>query len=472
MKEKKIKLLTEIIAIVVICLISFVGVFKINKNQVENSVKDYLFAKEFAGYREFVFELENSEDENANEENYNKSKKIIEERLKKLGVEDFNVSQNTENGSIYVQIPENSETDHIAGNILQVADFKVTDSDDEEKVLLTNNDLQKVSAIYNTTSSGTTVYLQIKFNKNGKNILKEISTGEYATKSQEESKEGTEESNDENDVTANATVKNNETENSSDSTENTTNNTENDQESSEQEANSEETGDKAKDAQKKIKLSIDGNAMITTSFDDPIEDGTLYLSMGQATTDRTKISDSLKSTSTIGVVLNSGKMPLSYKIAEDRFINETNKETLKNVMLAITIVAIVSLLFLCVKYKFRGIIASIAFIGFVACYLLVVRYFNVVVSYESIVAFAIALAINFVIIKNLLNVQEKDKELKKLAYKNSLKATITSLLPLFIISVIFVFIKVTYLSTFGMSMFWGITLGIIYNYNITRDMLN
>ena len=33
------------------------------------------------------------------------------------------------------------------------------------------DDLKKISAVYNTTSSGTTVYLQIEFNKNGKNIL-------------------------------------------------------------------------------------------------------------------------------------------------------------------------------------------------------------------------------------------------------------------------------------------------------------
>ena len=456
MKEKKLKLITEVIAIVVICLISFVGIYNLNANKMENKVKGYDLTKDFTGYREFVFEV-SEEGENLNEENYNKSKKIIQERLKNLNVEDYNISLNKENGAIYLQVPENSETDHIASNILQVADFKITDSEDESKVFLTNNNLKKVSAIYNTTTSGTTVYLQIKFNKNGKNVLKDISSGEYKTKQEEDSEETT------SDVTANATV----------TTEETTVDTETQEENADTENSATESEEKQENTQKKIKLSIDNNNMITTSFDDPIEDGTLYLSMGQASTDSETISNSLKSTSTIGVVLNSGKMPITYKISEDRYINvNNNTNTIKYLIYAIIVLAIIALLFVVIKYKFKGIIAIISYAGFIAVFLLAVRYTNVAVSYESIVAMAIVFAINYITVCKLLNIKETDKELKKLAYKNAIKSTIARLIPIFIISVIFAFIKWASLATFGMSMFWGIVISIIYNYILTKDMLD
>ena len=216
MKGRKIKLITEILAIIVICLVSFVGVYTKSYNKMENKVKDYTLSKDLKGYRELVFKVSdatevldstgkvvgntddytdstiesnsyqktenkiNSEDK-LNAENYEKAKSVIEKRLKSLNVEDYNLSVNSENGDIYLQIPEDENTDHTASNILQVAKFEIKDSEDTSKVLVTNEDLKKISAVYNTDTSGTTVYLQIEFNKNGKNILKQLSEGEYAT---------------------------------------------------------------------------------------------------------------------------------------------------------------------------------------------------------------------------------------------------------------------------------------------------
>ena len=207
MKGKKLKLITEILAIVVICLVSFVGIYTKKANKMENQVKDYELSKDLTGYRELIFKVSDAtevldskgkvvgntdnytdstietnsyqktenkinSDEELTEANYEKAKSIIEERLKSLRVQDYNLSLNKENGDIYLQIPENSDTDHIISNILQVAKFEIKDSEDTSNVLVTNDDLKKISAVYNTTSSGTTVYLQIEFNKNGKNILK------------------------------------------------------------------------------------------------------------------------------------------------------------------------------------------------------------------------------------------------------------------------------------------------------------
>ena len=46
---------------------------------------------------------------------------------------------------------------------------------DTGEVLISNKDIKDAKVGYNTTSSGTTVYLTIEFNKDGKQKLNEIS---------------------------------------------------------------------------------------------------------------------------------------------------------------------------------------------------------------------------------------------------------------------------------------------------------
>ena len=494
MKERKLKLITEIIAIVVICLISFVGIYKRQANKMENQVKSYDLGKDLSGYRELVFKVSDATEvldssgnvvgntdsytdsaiesnsyqktenkinaeEDLTEENYEKAKSILQARLKTLNVEDYNISVDKQNGTIYLQLPEDNETDHIVSNILQVAKFEIKDSEDTSKVFLTNDDVKKVSTVYNTTSSGTTVYLEFRFNKTGKNVLGELSEGDYATK------ENTTSNSTEN---TNSTDENSTDENNTDGNEdtNTADGENSDENTSQEDTSKEET-------QKKIILSVDNNDMVTTSFDTKIEDGVIDLSMNQATTDQDSISDSLQSASTIAAVINSGKMPLTYKIAENNYINsDITKTDLSKVIYFVIIVSVIALAILVIKYKLRGLIASIAFVGFAGLYLLLVRYTNVTVTLESICALAIVLAINYLITYKLLSIKETDNEIKSKLYAKEFKAIIVKSIPIFIIAVIFAFIKWTKISTFGMFIFWGLLLSLIYNYVITRDMLD
>ena len=506
MKNKKLKLITEILAILIICLVSFVGVYGQNANKMVNKVKGYDLAKDLKGYRELVFsvsdavEVKSSEgdvvgntdtysdsdiesysytktenkvnsDENLTLENYKKCKEIIENRLKSLNVEDYNLSLNTENGTINLQIPEDNDTDHTASNILQVSKFEIRDSEDSSNVFITNDNIKNISSAYNTTEEGTTVYLQILLDKDGANKLKELSTGEYATKPEEENTdtENDEENQteDENAVEAEAEITT-EGEESNESTD-----TENEEEPKAEEENSdEENADEEKDDQKKIVLAIDRNDMITTSFDEPINDGVISLSMGQATKDSEEISDQLKSTSTIALLVKSGKMPLTYKVSENNYVNtDITQDTVQKILIVIGVITLIGLILFIKKYKLRGLIAAISYIGFIALYLLVVRYTNVEITLEGITASVIILIINYILTNNLLKIKDVNKEEKSKIYLTELKSWIIKLLPIFIISIIFVFIKWTRITSFGMNIFWGIILSIIYSYLLTRDML-
>lgn len=498
MKGKKLKIITGILAILVICLVSFVGVYKQNMNQMQNQVKGYHLTKDLKGYRELVFtvsdatEVLDSEgnivgntdnysdetiasysyqktenkingEENLNLENYQKAKKIIETRLKSLGVEDYNIGLDTQNGTIYLQIPEDNTTDHTVSNILQVGNFEIRDSEDSSKVYITNDEIKNVAALYNTTTTGTTVYLEIEFNETGRNILKEISGGEYAT--QEESSETN--------TTDNSTQTENtvETENAVEAEATTENQTEESSSTEDEENSTSETTEE--DTQKEITLAIDDNDMITTSFDTAIEDGIIDLSMGQETTDAESITDTLQSTSTIALLVNSGKMPLTYKISQNSYINtDISQDMVQKVIYIIAILVIIAVLFLIVKYRLRGLIAGLAYIGFIALDLLLIRYTNVSISLESLVAAIIILMINYIITMQLLKINEKDSEQRKTEQAEQFKSMILRLVPIFIISIIFAFVSWTKIYTFAMFMFWGVLLSVIYNYIVTKNMLD
>ena len=204
--------------------------------------------------------------------------------------------------------------------------------------------------------------------------------------------------------------------------------------------------------------------MITTSFDEPVENGIINLTMGKTSTDAEEITSMLQSTSTIATLLNSNQMPLTYKIKKNQYVsNEISKNTLQKIMIIAGIILVVALGFLIIKYKLKGLIATISFIGFIALDLIIVRYTNISILLESIVAGIIVLIINYILVYRLLKAESTTSD--------EIKSWITKLIPIFIISVIFVFIRWNAIATFGMFMFWGIVLSIIYNALLTKDMI-
>ena len=466
MNKNKVKLITEILAIVVIVLISFVGVYMQDYNKMINKVKEFTYSKDLDGYREVVLEVSNIDDTETNEEStennedaeasedgesnsqeketkksyyeeYKEAKKIIEKRLKLLGVQDYNISQNGDNGSIYLQIPENENTDHVLSNLLQIGNFEIKDSEDSSKVFINNDNLKKVSTVYNTTANGTTVYLQFDFDKNGKKTLKDLSSGEYKTNTEDNTSSSNEEETSENN-----------SEETAESTENS------------------ETEQKEEDKQKKIILAIDDSDLITSSFDDVMETGSINLSMNRATTDQDSINETLKSASTIANILNSGKMPLTYEIKQNAYIqSDITKSTLSKICFIISIIFAVCLIYIILKFKSKGIIAVIANIGFIALDLLLVRYANVSISLESIVVAVIIALCNYLMVYEFLSTKETKKT------RELLKSQIIKAIPILLIAIIFTFSAFTKLSTAGMFLFWSVTLSFIYNYTLTRDMI-
>ena len=497
---KKIKIITMIVLIILITMVSFFGVYTQVQNRMENQVKEYALDMDLDGAR-YVRLSVNKEstdvikDANGNEveteeemtdeqlaengytkesvpnnsedvltlENYEKSKQIIGERLESQGVGEYEISVDSETGDILVQIPENQNTDNFVSNMNTVGKFEMIDADTKD-VLMDNQDIKLVNVMYgsnSSTSSGTTVYLNIEFNKEGSKKLAEISktyVESTDTTSEDTNTTADNTTNTENTATDNTTTEENTTDN--------TNTTETDT-----------TEDSTEKTTKEITLKIDDQEIMTTSFDEPIENGKLQLSMGSATTDNETLQDNIRQTSAMASVLDSGNLPIQYDITSNEYIlSDVTNTHIAYLAIAVGMILFIGFIILIVRYKVNGLLSAIAFIGLISLYLLVIRYTNVSVSIQGIVGIIVTIVLNYIFINKLLSSIKKSEDSKKLenvkeGIKESYKAFFIKLIPICISVIVFCFIKWTTISSFGMVMFWGIVLIVLYNYLITATML-
>ncbi len=485
MKGSKIKLLTIVLAIVLVTLVAFCGVYTQVQNRMENQVKDYEYAMDIKGARdvalkvstgseEVIKDSEGKEVENADQltdeeieekgyvkeevkdnsddvltkENYEKSKTLIEERLKKDGAQQYIVRLNEETGEIQVQLEENANTDDIIGDLVAKNKFEIVDKDTGE-LLMDNNDLDNVQVMYSSgdgVSSGTTVYLSIQFNKEGTAKLADIS-GKY-TPAPSTTPSATPEASEEGSSEENTTV-------NVDENGNTT---------------TEDKSEEQKD--KEIILKVSGEEVLTTSFDEVINNGALQLSYGQASTDKDTINENAQKASDVAKTLNSNVMPIVYEVDRNKFVESNfNKDLIKDIAIIVAGVIAVALIILVIKYKLKGFLTAIAYVGFVSLYSILLRYTNVVISINGLVSILLILILNYIFMMKLLkNVKESEtvKEASVKTYKNFF----IIIAPVIIMSLVFCFINWVPVSGFGMISFWGIFLIIVYNYLITNTLLN
>ena len=502
---KKIKIITMIVLIILITMVSFFGVYMPIQNRMENKVREYALDMDLEGARQIRLvantestdiirdaegnevdtqeemtdeelaqngytkeSVPNNSEDSLTTENYEASKKIIEERLSLQGVEEYEVAVDDETGNIYIQVPENDNTDSIVSNINTVGKFEIIDADTQE-VLMDNGDIKSVRAMYGSSSAastGTTVYLSIEFNKEGREKLENISNT-YV----ESTETSTDNTTSENTTTENTTTENSTTENS------TTENTSTENSTTEENTTNETTENSTETTTKEITMKIDDEEFMTTSFDQPIENGILQLSIGTASTDTESIQENITQATEMASILDSGNLPIQYDIDTNEYIMSdiTNTE-IQCIVLAVGIIIGIGLIILIFKYKLNGFFSAIAFIGFISLYLLIIRYTNVSVSIQGIVGIIATTIFNYILINKILSKIKKSEDSKKLenikqGIKEGYKEFFMMLVPICISVIALCFASWSSISSFGMIMFWGIALIAIYNYCITATIL-
>ncbi len=446
MKTEKIKnklsinLLGKILIVLVIILVSllsFTGIYVKDKNTYKNFIPDYKFGVDLYGYRNIVVKVDDSTetknyDEEGNlikgttDEDKSKIAKTIEEpvnseesltidnyqavedtiikRLNYLKVEGYQIKCDENTGRIYIEVPEDDNTDYIAQYCVTKGEFKILDNDTDE-VLLSNADLKETKIQYSATSSGTTVFLTIEFNKDAVEKLKNISNTYVSSKDAD-----------------------------------------------------------GNDTTKKIKMTIDDETVVSTYFEEEIDNGIIQLSIGTSS-DSSTLQTYFRQASNIAVLLNTNPMPLTYEIEINRFVHsDITMQTIKMIAIISAIVFALMLVYMIIKYKKNGLMGAILNIGFVALLLLAIRYGNVTISNLGILAIALSTIIEYITIMKILNIYSKkdnDKILKEL--KTFAKNYAIAIIPLIVLAVTFALIKWQELNSMGMVFFWGTLIMIIYN---------
>ena len=470
---KKVKIITIALAIVLITLVAFGGVYAQTQNRMENKVKEYTLSKELSGARVIDIKVantehshedgtEHSEDEEIvnpemlTVENYKIVKETIKNRLEKLKAQDYNISLNETDGKIRVELAENDGTDTFAYFLTADNKTEITEKDTKTE-LISDSMIKKASYNYTSNMEGKyQVFLEIELNKEGQAKIQELSnTHAFLSKEIEEITAATEKEETEN---SNTEATQSETSEGEESVEEVTGN-------SEEVTNEENT---KKEPTKKIAvLTIAG-----TEYDiSEIDKNKITVKIGAETTNNSTINNNMAQAAELSLLIDSGKYPLPYEIESNRYVySDITKNEITTFGLICLAILFVILVALCIKYRTKGILVSISFIGFVSIFSLVLRYANVMISIEGIGAIITIILINLGFNKIILNKIQKLNMVNE-AINSTYKEVFLKLIPIIIISLTFCFSGWDNLISFGLIMFWGLVLIAIYNILVTKTLL-
>ena len=461
---KKVKITTIILAIILVTLVSFAGVYIKTQNRMENKVKDYSFGRELKGERVIEMKVATGDEEDSETnlemltaENYEITKKTIENRLNNLAVQDYTISLNKDDGTIIVELPEDKNTDTYVYFLTASGEVQIKEKDAETE-LLSDSMVKKATYTYTSDVEGAyQVYLELQLTKEGQAKIEEIKNS-YAVLADEIDEIESAQSSEEEDTAEGEEATTEESENTESTSE--SEKTADTEEIPETEENKEET--------KKIAvLTIAG-----TEYDiEKIEKNKIRVAIGGKTTNTTSVNNNISSAAELAMLINSGKYPLKYEVGDNRFVyTDITKEQIKYFLMAIAIIILMVFAIFTIKYKTKGLLASISCIGFVSILLLLLRYANVNISIEGIGAIILVLIINFRINQIILS-KTKTMNVVDQVVLNTYKEVFLKLVPVIIIILVFCFARWSNLSSFGMIMFWGLILIAVYNVIVTKTLL-
>ena len=447
--QKKINIVIILLAIVLVSIISFVGVYKKYQNRMVNVIPKYNIGTNLDGHRKAVIEVDTSDNKNAKTEEgnnssevkktnktqdeknkeYEKSLEIIKKRLAYLKVKDYTVSLDKNTGRIEMMLPEEDDTDTILSGLAETGKFEVVD-DTNSEVLLSNSDVAKAEIVKENRGTATNLLLNITFNSNGTKKFKDI-TKNY-----------------QNQVVENVNL--NGTTNST--TSNTTK------------------------ANKKVTIKLDGSTLLQTSFSNIVDSGILSLTIGSSDSEVASFEDQYIGAKNLAALINNESLPIKYKVKTNYYImSPLNKYNVIYLVYVGVAIALIISLALIIKYRLNGVIGTILSIGYMACLLIIIRYANVELSIEAMFGFIVAFMIGTIF--NIFVCSEfKDKNMTNKEFETArnkvFKKFILSLVPILIFALIACLFSLSSLFSFGTILFWSIVVAIVYYCSLTVILMD
>ena len=100
----------------------------------------------------------------------------------------------------------------------------------------------------------------------------------------------------------------------------------------------------------------------------------------------------------------------------------------------------------------------------------IVRYTDIVVSLEAMAAIGISVLLQFVFVQALAKAMQAENASAKIAMNKELVKNISVQIPLYIMAVVFVFAAWETIKSFGIALFWGLAISLLYNFVFTKTM--
>ncbi len=409
--QKVITIITILILIIIICLASFLGIYQKKEYSVKNIVPNYILGMQLDKSRIVNLEVDTTDESVLTQENYDLSAKIIKKRLKDLETQEYNIRQSN-NGNIQIEMAENDSTDEIIYNLQSKGTFELIDSESKE-VLLNNDFIKDTDVAYGQTETQNTVYLQIKFNKEGKQKLEEISKTYIQTTTQSTNEEG----------------------------------------------EVEET-----ESTKNVTILFDGQEYNETYFGEPITDGILNIQIGTSA-DMDILNQYVLVAEELSVILNSGVLPLTYNVTQYSTSSIIENKEIEIAIYVVIALLVILLVYSIVKFKLKGLLVFILEIGYISLLLLALRYTNIKLTLEGIIAIFVSSIINY------LYLYDGFKNIENNFVKETTAKFAIKIIPMYIIAVVFTFNSIANISSLGMTLVWGILTMYLYNLILTRIAL-
>lgn len=468
-KEGSLKSILAILVIVLVCLISLGGIYVKKNNVMKNVLPDYVLGKDLDGSiivkldvnksedsSEDTKEDENSDsegdsqennetqnnDENASEdqsetktengqaeqniytvENYNKTKKIIEKRLKIVGMENYELRLDEQTGSIVIEVPESSELSTI-GSVIQTGKTELK-IDETNEVIGDKNSIKnfKTSIDDSNKSSGygSAVKIEIQFSKDAVKKFKELNDNYVAP------------------VDENGTT------------------TEN-----------------------KVSLLVDGTSIVSIEEKEFLEsavNGSVQL-WGNFSTDNKVIDSALLSIDKVKMLIDTEDLPITYNA---NYVSEGIKSNINKtgVISVFAVLLIVMCVYLLIKYKLQGLLGELSIVGLGSLILLTLRFTKIEISISTIVAFAGMLILQFIYLTQILKTEkisekvfnEKTGEYTRMLIPLLIFTIVAAIIPILAKSIIIPFGNIQEIANFGMVGFWGLILFELVNNILTKAMI-
>lgn len=346
--------------------------------------------------------------------NYKKAKEVFKKRLEGEGITEYNIELNEKTGKIKVEVPENIDTEAVQNLLKSSSGLVLLDTQTFETVF-DSSYLTKADVMRNQGDMETAVFLQLSFNEEGTKKLRELNEIYIET-------------------TEETTTETGETENTTSS--------------------------------KTVLILLNGQVLGATILPNIVYNDKILFTFG-VTSDTTELQEAIQEASYDANLLNAGTLPIVYQFSEEVKETSISVQTIFVFITAISVVFVIAFIYMIIKFKAKGFIATYFQIGYLGTLLLILKLTGITVTMEGIAGIVISVILNYVFTYMvLMYVDRKEENFFK---KANLEFFLDSF-PIYVIAVVFTFAKTVNISSFGMCLFWGIIMLYIYNFVFSKTI--